>query len=157
MKNIYNLWQNINNFNQKEETNLFFKVNLSALFLSVSLFAGVESRYLTIDLLNSETKIIDIRTESEWWETGLIKGSYPITFFDERGNYDVSIFLTKLKKIIKPNEQFALICRTGNRTKNVADFLGKNGYEVINLQGGIIHAIKNGIKPDKYDPVQKVQ
>ncbi len=137
---------------------ILFKLQISAFILSIySLFAGVETRFLTIDLLNSSTKIIDIRTEKEWWETGILKGSYPITFFDDSGNYDVSQFLSKLKKVIKKEEQFAIICRTGNRSKIVADFLGKNGYEVINLQGGIVHAIRNGMKPDRYDPLKKVQ
>lgn len=33
-------------------------------------------------LVDSKIKIIDIRTPSEWKTTGIVKGSFPIMFFD---------------------------------------------------------------------------
>ncbi len=91
-------------------------------------------------------KIIDIRTEPEWKQTGIVKNSITLTFFDERGAYNVSIFLSALKHFIKPNETFALICHTGSRTKMVTEFLGQNGFKVIDLEGGIERATKSGLK-----------
>jgi rhodanese-related sulfurtransferase len=129
---------------------------LSLLFSSL-LFADVQNSYPTVELINSDTKIIDIRTEGEWRETGILKGSYPITFFDEKGNYDVSQFLSSLNRVVKKDEKFALICRSGSRTKVVSNFLSRNGYKVINLNGGIIHAIqKIGIRPVPYNSNMKI-
>ncbi|MBV5320932.1 MAG: rhodanese-like domain-containing protein [Sulfuricurvum sp.] len=102
-------------------------------------------------LLDSKIKIIDIRTPSEWKTTGLIKGSIPITFFDEQGNYNAELFLGKLNKIVKKNEKFALICNSGNRTQMVGNFLDKQlGYSVIDLQGGIQYAIAKKLPLEPY-------
>ena len=106
-------------------------------------------------LLDSKIKIIDIRTPSEWRETGIIKGSIPIMFFDEQGNYDLEKFITQLNTKVKKGEKFALICRTGSRTQVVGSHLGKQmGYNVIDLQGGILYAIdkKFPIQPYKSNP-----
>lgn len=131
---------------------LLSKGLLQLLFLSISLFAQLENRYPTLELINSNVKIIDIRTESEWYQTGIIPGSYPVTFFDEQGNYNVSRFLKKLHSIIEDDEKFALMCRTGRRSSIVAKFLSRNGYNVINLNGGITYAIRKlGIQTKKYN------
>ena len=122
------------------------------LFVSVAaLFAEVKNTYPSLELVNSKTKIIDIRTPQEWQETGLLKGAIPIMFFDERGNYNVDAFLKELNTHVKKGEEFALICRTGNRTKMVSTFLDeKLGYHVINLQGGILYAIGKKLPIEPY-------
>lgn len=129
---------------------------LSLVTLS-ALFGGVENRYPTVGFAKENITTIDIRTQGEWMETGLYPNSIPITFFDDRGAYDVRKFLGELHKVLKDrNEKFALICRTGSRTKVVANFLGKNGYNVINLQGGIYHSMKKlGMKLEKYSPAKR--
>lgn len=104
-------------------------------------------------LVDSKIKIIDIRTPGEWKTTGLVKGSTPIMFFDEQGNYNVEDFLGKLNKVVKKGEKFALICNSGNRTQTVGTFLGKQmGYNVIDLQGGIQYAIGKKIPLEPYKP-----
>ena len=129
-----------------------FKIYSLFLLITFSLMAGVENRYPNMAIINSKVKIIDIRTESEWFETGILKGSYPITFFNARGEYNISDFLRKLNEVIEKGEKFALICRTGSRTKIVSRFLGRNGYNVINLTGGIFYAMKKlGIRTEKYN------
>jgi len=96
-------------------------------------------------------KIIDIRTPAEWRETGVIKDSYQLMFFDEKGNFDLKSFLSSLDKIIKKDEKFALICRIGSRTAMVSKFLSdKLDYNVINLKGGIVKMIKEGYKTIPY-------
>ena len=85
-----------------------------------------------------------------WFLIGSRRAMVPITFFDERGNYNVPQFLSQLKKSIKSGEKFALICRTGSRTSVLANFLGQNGFNVLNLQGGIMHAKRLGIKLQPY-------
>jgi len=92
---------------------------------------------------NSTIPIIDIRTEGEWADTGILDGVIPITFFDEMGQYDLDDFLEKLHKIIgDKSKQFALICRTGSRTGQITSFLNKQGYKGINLQGGMFYVMR---------------
>ncbi len=111
---------------------------------------------LSKKFLNEKIKIFDIRTQQEWKETGIVKGSIPITFFDERGAYDIPKFLKQMSKHLKKGETFALICRTGSRSKMVADYfafkkdpkvtkhLGEK-INVIDLTGGILEAKSRGI------------
>lgn len=121
--------------------------------LTLSLIAEVKNLYPSMELINSDTKIIDIRTPGEWRETGLLKGAIPIMFFDERGSYDIKKFLTQLGEHVKPGEEFALICRTGSRTRTVSNFLDKElGYKVINVQGGMMYAIGKRLPIEQYDP-----
>lgn len=127
------------------------KVLLGLILVFSFLFAGVKTVNVSPKFVTSGIKIIDIRTKGEWKETGIVKGSIPITFFDERGNYDAKKFLDLLNKHIQKSEEFALICRTGNRTTAVSDFLGKNGYKVINLKGGVKRLTQQGYKLIKYN------
>ena len=120
---------------------------LLALLLTVStLFSAMSKEDISPAFLKKNIKIIDIRTKPEWLQTGIIKNSIPLTFFDERGNYDVQKFVNGLRLHIKANESFALICATGSRTNIVSTFLGKNGFNVIDLKGGVTRAMRVGIK-----------
>jgi len=106
---------------------------------------------LTKALHSTGMKIIDIRTKPEWKQTGIVKDSYTLTFFDEKGNYNIENFVSKLSTIVKPTETFAIICRTGRRTATVAEFLRKIGFtKVINIKGGIKKAYKNGVEFERY-------
>jgi len=118
------------------------KILLSFLVLTVSLFATVTNQRASQELLDSKTPIVDIRTPEEWKETGLLKGSIPIMLFDEKGNYDLKVFLEKLNKAVDTSKAFAVICRTGSRTKVLSTYLSKKlNYNVINIQNGITYAI----------------
>lgn len=90
--------------------------------------------------------IIDIRTEPEWKETGIVAGSRLMTFFDERGRADPPAWLEKLKAVAKPGDPVVLICRTGNRTRLVAQFLDQQvGYkQVYNVKAGIHGWMREG-------------
>ena len=126
---------------------------LSLLSLVSALMADYTAQPIDQKLLDSKIKIIDIRTPGEWIHTGIVKGSIPIMFFDERGNYNLDVFLDELHKNIKPGERFALICDTGNRTKIVGIPLGQEmGYNVIDLKGGIQYAIAKKIPLEPYQP-----
>ncbi|WP_457676951.1 rhodanese-like domain-containing protein [Thiolapillus sp.] len=103
-------------------------------------------------LISQGVPIIDIRRPDEWRQTGVVKGSHLITFFDKRGNYNVRAWLDKLAPIAGKDDPFILICRTGNRTGTVSRFLDqKLGYsKVYNVQKGITDWIAKGkpvVKP----------
>ncbi len=123
------------------------------IFLSLTfLFAGAKNIPASPEIVQSGITIIDIRTKPEWIQTGIVKGAVPITFFDERGGYDAQKFLVALDGYVNKNEEFAIICRSGNRTTAVSKFLGELGYKVINLQGGVKHLVSQGYELSKYNP-----
>ncbi|MEA1953023.1 MAG: rhodanese-like domain-containing protein [Campylobacterota bacterium] len=127
------------------------KILFGILITATALIAEVKDVWVTADFFKKDIKIIDIRTPGEWKQTGIVKGAYTIMFFDEKGKYDVPKFLEELNKIVKKNEQFALICRTGSRTGEISKFLSAEfGYNVINLGGGMMKLMHEGYKPALY-------
>lgn len=128
------------------------KHGVLALLFSTLLMAELRHVDVNEDFVKSGIKIIDIRTAPEWKETGIVENSIPITFFDAQGRYDAGAFLSELNKHVKKEREFALICRTGNRTVAVSEFLSKQGYKVINLKGGIKRLISQGYVPESYKP-----
>lgn len=124
---------------------------LFLLFFASLLMADYTAKPLDKQLFDSKIKIIDIRTPGEWEKTGIVKGSIPIMFFDERGNYNLEKFLNELNKNIKTGERFALICHTGSRTKILGTYLGQEmGYNVIDIKGGIEAAAAKKIPLEAY-------
>jgi len=127
------------------------KILFILLFLISSSFAEVINQYPSQELVDSEIKIIDIRTLGEWRETGLLKDAIPLTFFDIFGNYNIPVFMAKLRSHVKEGEKFAIICHVGNRTAMLADYLDKEqNMQVINLLGGMDYAQKKGLKTVPY-------
>ena len=90
--------------------------------------------------------VIDIRTRPEWEQTGIVPGSHLLTFFDERGNADPATWLQRAGTISKPGDPLIVICRTGNRTKALSQFLSQRaGYaKVYNVRNGIVAWAKDG-------------
>ena len=132
------------------ENNLKKKI-LLLLILAASLFAQLTNEYPSQKILNNHTPIVDIRTSSEWRESGLLKGAIPITFFDEKGAYNVDKFLKELNTKVDTKKPFALICHTGSRTKMVSQFLSvKLHYKVINLLGGMMYVKGKGLPTTPY-------
>jgi len=128
------------------------KLSLFTLLFSSLLWADLRHVDVNEEIVKSGIKIIDIRTSPEWKETGIVENAIPITFFDEQGRYNAEAFLNEFTKHVKKDREFALICRTGNRTVAVSEFLSKQGYKVINLKGGIKRLISQGYVPEPYKP-----
>ena len=129
------------------------RIFIGLLIISTALMAELHQVWATPQFVENNMKIIDIRTPAEWRETGIVKGSYTIMFFDEKGNFNVEIFLKQLDMVVKKDEPFALICRVGSRTGMVSEFLSERlGYKVTNLKGGIMKMIHEGYKTVPYQP-----
>ncbi len=120
------------------------KIFLTALLGLSSFLAQAE----IIDIDNAELSkliargvpLVDIRLQAEWEETGIVAGSKLLTFFDERGRANPAEWLEKVKPFAKPGEPIVVICRTGNRTRAVSQFLSQQaGYAKV-------YNVKNGIK-----------
>ena len=114
------------------------------LFLPYLLFAEVKDLDIATfeKMLNSGTPVVDIRTEPEWKETGIIKGSNTIEFFHTDGSYNIDQFVTELKTLgIDKEKPFILVCRSSRRTGIVGNFLSeKLGFKkVYHLKGGIVN------------------
>ncbi len=99
-------------------------------------------------MLNENIPVIDIRRPDEWQATGVIPGSHLMTFFDARGKYDLKKWLAELNRIVAKNEKFILVCRSGNRTSQVAHYLdARLGYtHVYHLKKGMTNWIRSGNK-----------
>lgn len=106
-------------------------------------FNSIDNSELATKLQNG-IKIIDIRRLEEWKETGVIDGSIESTAFDSQGRF-LSSFLDHLKQTVEPEEEFVVICRTGNRTAVLSNWLvTKGGYKnVLNVKDGITAWIKD--------------
>ncbi|MEY3219905.1 MAG: hypothetical protein RIT27_1262 [Pseudomonadota bacterium] len=97
-------------------------------------------------LIKQGVPIVDIRTPEEWKATGIVEGSHLLTFFDKNGRYDAANWTQSLEKITQKDQPVILICRTGNRTTNVAHFLDKKmGYQMVyNVERGIVGWLQKG-------------
>lgn len=119
----------------------------SYLVAFLCLFASLAAHAEIVDIDNAElarlsaagVPVIDIRTEGEWKETGIVPGSRLITLFDERGRADAPAWLEKVKGVAKPDQPVIVICRSGNRTKMASQLLSQQaGYRTVyNVKSGI--------------------
>jgi len=106
----------------------------------VDLTAQDVSKQLTENAL-----VIDIRTPQEWQNTGIIPGSHPVMFFDMNGKYDSEQWLATVKELqTSPDQSIILVCRSGNRSGRVGNFLSQklNMSNVSHLSSGISAWIK---------------
>ncbi len=99
-------------------------------------------------MMQQGTRVIDIRRPEEWKQTGVVEGSHLLTFFDKKGNYDMEKWLNNFNHIVDKDQPFVLICRTGNRTGLLSNFLDKKlGYKNVNHAfRGISSWIRTGNK-----------
>lgn len=100
-------------------------------------FGNISNAELQSKMQNG-IKVIDIRRVDEWRQTGVVEGSIQSTAFDSQGRFLPS-FMQMLEKTVKPDEEFALICRTGNRTAALSNWLATQGNykNVLNVEDGI--------------------
>ena len=91
-----------------------------------------------IKLSNLNIPIVDVRRSSEWDQTGVIPNSILLTFFDEEGNYNFDEWYEKLQLEINATDPIILICRSGKRSKVVANMIDEKFNTIIyNAQSGI--------------------
>ena len=91
------------------------------------------------ELSNSNIPIVDVRRSSEWEQTGVIPNSILLTFFDKEGDYNYHQWYEKLRLEIDESKPIILICRSGKRSKIIAQMMNENFDHVIyNAKRGII-------------------
>jgi rhodanese-related sulfurtransferase len=91
-----------------------------------------------VELSKANIPIVDVRSSSEWDQTGVIPTSILLTFFDKEGNYDLDKWYEKLLLEIEEGEPIILICRSGNRSRIIAEMMDKQFDNIIyNAKRGI--------------------
>lgn len=129
----------------------------ATLKFEVALLNVMEPSYTNVgndalkDLLARGVPIVDLRRQDEWKQTGVINGSTLITAFNGRGQFQPA-FGDAFEKLVGPQDEVILICRTGSRTMAMSRHLSdKMGYaKVYNVQNGITKWIADGnpvVKP----------
>ncbi len=74
-----------------------------------------------------DIKIIDVRERSEYADHSL-----PNTI-----NIPTSEFIETFEQYLNKDETYYIMCLSGKRSLQVADYLDSLGYKVINLEGGL--------------------
>ena len=128
---------------------LFFLLNSTQLFAEIY---EVNNEKIKM-LLESSVPLIDIRTEGEWHETGVIYSSHLLTFFDKDGNYDFKKCMIEIGEIADENGPVIILCRTGRRSRIVSNMMIKENsqYLIYHATNGIKSWIKSRNKTVKSD------
>ncbi len=122
---------------------------LTVLVLLSVLSACSELPYTNIDnaelaeLSAQGVAIVDIRRAEEWQQTGIVKDSETLTAFDRSGRLSAN-FLPEFTSKYSKDTPVVLICRTGNRTSALANYLAtEQGYtNIYNVRDGITSWIR---------------
>ena len=98
-------------------------------------------------LSKSGISIVDIRTKGEWDKTGVIPQSILLTFFDSSGNYDFNKWYADLKKITPNYKSIIIICRSGRRSRLVANMINQKYNDIVyDANNGMNSWIKSNLR-----------
>lgn len=77
-----------------------------------------------------EMVLLDVRTQAEWYQSGVPKSARLVTLSDPRGTAG---FVAGAKKAVRGNLKtpVGVICRTGNRSAKAAQLLAQAGFKTI--------------------------
>ena len=77
---------------------------------------------------SKKINLIDVREKDEW-EAGHIKEARLIP---------LSEFQYRVSEVHEEEGEVIFICRSGGRSGKVCDFLASQGFDVVNVKGGMI-------------------
>lgn len=103
-------------------------------------FETVPPEVFETRIADGKAQLVDVRTREEYY-SGYIPGAVNI---DGR----LTIFLDEARASLDPSVPVAVYCRGGRRSAEAARKLAKAGYEVFDLEGGILEWAAAG-KPIK--------
>ena len=93
-------------------------------------FENVDVQGFSELIADTNVVILDVRTASEFAE-GHIEGAINIDQAE-------SDFIEKAKSTLPIDKKIAIYCRSGRRSANAAGRLAVEGYQCVNLKGGIL-------------------
>ena len=93
---------------------------------------------------NSNTVLLDVRTENEWKTLGKPKAedlnskTYFVTVSHDLSNWQVpdQNFIVNVKKKIGKDKKILVMCAAGGRSMIAANLLENEGYSVLNVSDG---------------------
>ena len=93
---------------------------------------------------NSNTVLLDVRTENEWKSLGKPKAedlnskTYFVTVSHDLSNWQVpdQNFIENVKKKIDKDKKILVMCAAGGRSMIAANLLENEGYTVLNVSDG---------------------
>lgn len=96
-------------------------------------------------LIEQGMPVYDVRRPEEWKQTGVVAGSRMLTWVDKSGRLQPGFFEVLAQEAPK-DKPVILICRTGNRTSQLArELMTQHGYaKVYNVKDGITRWIGEG-------------
>ncbi|MCC9197436.1 rhodanese-like domain-containing protein [Arthrobacter sp. zg-Y820] len=99
---------------------------------------------VSVGEISSDAKILDVREDYEW-EAGHIDGALhiPLDSLPERLND------------LDPDQDLAVICRSGGRSARATAWLESHGYSAVNVTGGMgawLEAGKPMVSDNGQDP-----
>ncbi len=106
---------------------------------------------------NNHALVVDIRTNKEWGQTGIIPNSHKLQFYSPQGNYDTEKWLSNLNQLKTFADQpIILVCRSGGRSSTVGNLLAKKlkMKNIYHLSNGILPWIKAGNNITKDCPTE---
>jgi rhodanese-related sulfurtransferase len=103
-----------------------------------------EHKIMSVDEMRaSGALVVDIRTQPEWYQTGVIEGARLITF------HDPNAFVAEIGPDIADGRDVVLVCRSGSRTQAAGMYLAQMiPNKVISAEGGMIEVVaRQGYQP----------
>lgn len=107
----------------------------------MGLFSFLKKKYKTVSPAKAReaqdlgAMLIDVRESSEY-RSGHAPGARHIS---------VQVIERRLSEIPK-ERQIVVMCQSGMRSQRAAEILSRNGYQVLNVSGGIIGWQRAGLK-----------
>jgi len=90
-------------------------------------------------LVDENNFLLDVRRAAELEEIGFIHGAYNIAHTQLYNHLDE----------VPKDKRIMVQCLSGNRSRYALSFLESNGYETVNVMGGIIKWVRSGEKLER--------
>ena len=128
---------------------------ITSLLALLGLAACSQQGYETTDvnafascIENQDVVLLDVRTAEEFKDVHIQNAI----------NIDVKQdgFIEEAKSTLPADKTIAVYCRGGRRSANAAEMLVKEGYKVVNLEGGIMAWINAGMPVEKNESAYEV-
>lgn len=110
---------------------------LSASAPSTVAFTTVNAETFAQDIKSPEVFLLDVRTPEEY-ERRHIENAVNIDVMEDG-------FLPEALKVLPKDKKIAVYCYSGRRSVMAAEQLVPEGFEVINLEGGITEWLEAGL------------
>jgi len=91
----------------------------------------LEAPTVTVDELPAAAVLLDCREDGEW-AAGHIDGAVHIPM------NEIPARLSAGSNELRPERQIVVVCKVGGRSAHVAGWLNRNGYDALNLDGGML-------------------